>query len=62
MIESGRPLWASGVPLFVEFDPRASSRPNDAAARPIAELADFCRAFGPMGSDALPLPAGFDQS
>jgi len=31
-----------------------------AKARPIAELADFCRAIGPEGSDALLLPGGFE--
>jgi FkbM family methyltransferase len=82
VIETGRRLWAVGVPLFAEFDPRTWDKTNGARALlaaatecfagfiaaetltagaadkadPITELADFCRAMGPEGSDVLLLP------
>jgi FkbM family methyltransferase len=41
VIETGPRLWAAGVPLFAEFDPRTWGGPNDAAALLAAATARF---------------------
>ena len=41
VIESGRPLWATGVPLFAEFDPTTWGGPSDAEALLAAATARF---------------------
>ena len=41
VIETGSRLWASGVPLFAEFDPTTWGAPNDAAFLLDAAIAHF---------------------
>jgi FkbM family methyltransferase len=50
-------LVAAATECFAGFIPaELLLRDADAEARPIAELSEFCRAIGPLGSDVLLLP------
>jgi FkbM family methyltransferase len=63
VIETGSRLWASGVPLFAEFDPTTWGAPNDAAVLLDAAIAHFA-GFVPaqiLIADAAARPRPIDE-